>query len=231
MGIHHDFTGRQVHTPFFRVYPDAEAREADTTIISSDVGKMALQESDHSVWTLISVGPLAWKPSHGLTFGAAIGDVPKVVDIGSGRPGLPPELGSIPAGFIGAFGGETAPQGWLKCNGAAISRTAYAALFEAIGTAFGEGDGSTTFLLPDTRGVVLRGVDDGRGLDAGRVLGTYQEDCNKAHSHSIGAVVQSGYGLADESGSHLQLKTASTSSSGGPETRMKNLAVHHIIKY
>ena len=49
-----------------------------------------------------------------------------------------------PIGAILAFGGATAPAGWLLCQGQAVSRTTYAALFAAIGTAFGAGDGSTT---------------------------------------------------------------------------------------
>lgn len=63
-----------------------------------------------------------------------------------------------PIGAILAFGGATAPAGWMICNGAAISRTTYAALFAAIGTAFGAGDGSTTFNIPDLRGEFLRGA-------------------------------------------------------------------------
>jgi len=69
----------------------------------------------------------------------------------------------------------TAPSGYLKANGAAVSRTAYAALFAAIGTTFGVGDGATTFNLPDFRGEFLRGLDDGRGIDSGRTIGTSQD--------------------------------------------------------
>ena len=57
----------------------------------------------------------------------------------------------IPAGVILTFGGSTVPEGFLLCNGAAISRTTYAKLFAAIGTLYGAGDGSTTFNLPDMR--------------------------------------------------------------------------------
>jgi microcystin-dependent protein len=57
------------------------------------------------------------------------------------------------------------PAGWLLCNGAAVSRTTFAALFAAIGTAHGSGDGSTTFNLPDYRGQFLRMVDGGAGRD------------------------------------------------------------------
>jgi microcystin-dependent protein len=53
----------------------------------------------------------------------------------------------------------SAASGWLLCNGSAVSRTTYASLFDAIGTAYGAGDGSTTFNLPDLRGRVPVGVD------------------------------------------------------------------------
>jgi microcystin-dependent protein len=65
-----------------------------------------------------------------------------------------------PAGTIIAFAGATPPSGWLLCNGSAISRTTYSALFSAIGTAHGQGDGSATFNLPDYRGQFLRGRVD-----------------------------------------------------------------------
>lgn len=76
----------------------------------------------------------------------------------------------IPAGSIIAVTTSQAPVGYLKANGSAISRTAYSRLFSAIGTTYGAGDGVNTFALPDLRGVFLRGLDDGRGLDANRVL-------------------------------------------------------------
>lgn len=78
------------------------------------------------------------------------------------------------AGEMAFFARQTAPTGWLKANGALVSRTTYARLFERIGTSFGGGDGSTTFALPDLRGEFPRGWDDGRGVDTGRVFGTAQ---------------------------------------------------------
>lgn len=77
-------------------------------------------------------------------------------------------------GEVAFFGMTTPPAGWLKANGAAVSRTTYAALFAAIGTTFGSGDGSTTFNLPDLRGEFIRGWDDGRGVDSGRGFGSFQ---------------------------------------------------------
>jgi len=82
----------------------------------------------------------------------------------------------VPAGAVQAFARNTAPTSWLKADGAAVSRTTYATLFAAIGTTFGAGDGSTTFNLPDLRGEFLRGWDDGRGVDSGRIFGSAQGD-------------------------------------------------------
>lgn len=64
----------------------------------------------------------------------------------------------VPPGMILAFAGKTVPNGWLLCNGAAVSRTTYANLFQAIGTAWGAGDGSTTFNLPNFTGRVVQGT-------------------------------------------------------------------------
>lgn len=83
---------------------------------------------------------------------------------------------SIPVGTVIHVAQNTPPSGYLKANGAAVSRTTYATLYAAIGTTFGAGNGSTTFNLPDLRGEFIRGWDDGRGVDAGRVFGSAQGD-------------------------------------------------------
>jgi microcystin-dependent protein len=57
------------------------------------------------------------------------------------------------------YGGSTAPNGWLLCDGSAVSRTTYARLFSAIGTKYGSGNGSTTFNLPNFKGRVPVGLD------------------------------------------------------------------------
>lgn len=93
-------------------------------------------------------------------------------------------LTATPPGTVTTFAMNTAPTGWLKCNGAAVSRTTYAALFAAIGTTFGVGDGSTTFNLPEIRGEFVRGWDDGRGVDTGRVFGSAQTDLTETHTHT-----------------------------------------------
>lgn len=90
----------------------------------------------------------------------------------------------VPAGAVAYFAMSTAPAGWLKANGAAVSRTTYASLFAAIGTTFGGGDGSTTFNLPDLRGEFVRSWDDGRAVDTGRAFGSSQTDALQGHRHN-----------------------------------------------
>lgn len=99
-----------------------------------------------------------------------------------------------PASMIAYFSRGTAPSGWLKANGAQISRTAYAGLFAAIGTMYGAGDGFNTFNLPDLRGEFLRGWDDGRGVDASRVFATIQEQT------LLRSVTADSYGLDVDTG-------------------------------
>lgn len=84
------------------------------------------------------------------------------------------QLGDGLVGQVGFFAFSTVPTGWLKANGAAVSRTAYASLFAAIGTTWGSGDGSTTFNLPDLRGEFPRAWDDSRGIDSGRSFASAQ---------------------------------------------------------
>lgn len=73
----------------------------------------------------------------------------------SGRPDL---SALIPPGTLIHYAGRTVPSGWLICNGANVSRTDYAALFAAIGTIYGAGNGSTTFGLPNLNGRFFEGT-------------------------------------------------------------------------
>ena len=80
-----------------------------------------------------------------------------------------PSQRSVPVGTVADYAGSTAPDGWLLCYGQAVSRTTYAALFSAISTTYGSGDGSTTFNVPDARGRVRGGKDDMGGTSANRL--------------------------------------------------------------
>jgi len=142
----------------------------------------------------------------------------------------------IPVGAAMPFFGGTVHAGFLKANGAAVSRTSYAALFAEIGIIYGVGDGYTTFNLPDSRGEFLRGLDDARGVDAGRALGSWQKDVFKSHDHRYlpsGKAWVLGVGAGGNLGggsSTLALRLA-TELSGGTETRPRNLAIPFLIKY
>lgn len=71
----------------------------------------------------------------------------------------------VPTGVILAYAGTAAPSGYLLCDGSAVSRTAFASLYSVIGISHGQGDGSTTFNVPDMRGRFIRGRDAGAGRD------------------------------------------------------------------
>ena len=138
----------------------------------------------------------------------------------------------LPAGAVQYYAMNTAPSGWLKANGAAISRTTYATLFAAIGTTFGVGDGSTTFNVPDLRGEFARGWDDGRGIDTGRVFGSAQADAFKSHTHPVnihtaGSAVYTFLGIS----SGTTVTVENTNATGDTETRPRNIALLACIKF
>jgi microcystin-dependent protein len=146
----------------------------------------------------------------------------------------------VPSGTIINVAMNTAPTGYLKANGAAVSRSTYAALFSAIGSTFGVGDGSTTFNVPDLRGEFVRGWDDSRGIDGSRVFGSAQADELKAHlhdvptrgysgsasnyGHTVTSTISAGGTQTDTSG------TEETANTGGTETRPRNIALLACIK-
>ena len=158
-------------------------------------------------------------------------------------------VGPLP-GTVAHFAASSTPAGWLKCNGATVSRTAYAALFSAIGTTYGVGDGATTFALPDLRGEFLRGLDDGRGIDVSRAIGSAQTDAMQGHKHESAAYSSGGinpYGQGGSPGTLGAYFSANTlpsllsntpytdGSNGTPrtasESRPRNVAMLACIKF
>lgn len=141
-------------------------------------------------------------------------------------------IANIPVGMVDWFATETAPSGYLKCNGAQISRTTYEQLWLKIGDRFGAGNGTTTFTLPDLRGVFIRGWDDGRGIDAARAFASYQDDELKSHTHNINASGgSSGPQNAISIDSNNAVRSGQVYATGGVETRPKNVALLPCIKY
>ena len=90
-------------------------------------------------------------------------------------------------GAIQMYGGATAPKGWLLCDGSAVSRTTYAKLFEVLGTAYGEGDGSTTFNVPNLQGRFALGASANKalGVTGGEETHTLTTAEMPSHRHHI----------------------------------------------
>ena len=164
----------------------------------------------------------------------------------------------VPAGAVCSFAGTSAPDGWLVCDGAAVSRTTHAALFAQIGTAFGAGDGDATFNLPDLRDEFVR------GSSATRAVGSWEDwatGAPKAKSQDAKRLKNDGtLGIAFDAPSRANTvigfaRTGSASdpvgatvgstsildktdhdtdllgvASGDPETRPRNVALLYCIK-
>lgn len=138
--------------------------------------------------------------------------------------------GGVLPGVIAFHAKGAPPAGWIRADGAAVSRTTYARLYAEIGLVYGVGDGSTTFNVPDLRGEFLRGWDDSRGVDSGRGFGTAQSDEIASHDHKLG---YSGAGTYHPIGAGVYALDASigTGPTGGVETRPRNIALLACIKY
>jgi microcystin-dependent protein len=156
---------------------------------------------------------------------------------------------AIPPGAVMSFAMSAAPVGWLPCDGSAINRTTYSALFNVVRTIHGVGDGSNTFNVPDLRGEFIRGWAAGRdvGGQSTRVFGSTEEDEFKSHNHSItdpghvhtGGLMLFGY-TQNASGAPNFVSNQNTGSattgitinnSGGVETRPRNIALLYCIKF
>lgn len=149
-----------------------------------------------------------------------------------------------PIGEIHAFGGSVVPSGYLLCNGQAVSRTEYSELFAVIGTAYGKGDNSTTFNVPDLReavpkGAGLSGKSNNHYDSDGVALGEFIEDRIQDHRHEVSVIPQSGGSqyIAGCSGGAISKSltdyvdtTIVTSTRKGVTTEVKAVGVNYIIK-
>jgi len=158
---------------------------------------------------------------------------------------------AVPSGAVFYFAANSAPTGYLEANGAAISRTTYAALFAVVGTTFGVGDGSSTFNLPDLRGEFLRGWDNGKGTDSGRNFGSSQTDSTALPNTPFGTSNPGNHNHSYDGGDRQNIQSGGTSqpfsqggnttggagahthtiTGGDPETRPRNIALLACIKY
>ena len=148
----------------------------------------------------------------------------------------------VPIGAVFHFAASTAPIGYLKCNGDTVtdgvgtvqSVTAnFSALYAVLSSTYG-----APGKLPDLRGEFIRGWDDGRGIDAGRVFGSFQDHQLQLHSHGNGAIHPGGGTEQEQTGApnnftafNVQTTTSGTTGTFGTETRPRNIALLACIKY
>lgn len=235
------------------------ALDGDITVTIADdvaavIGKaeMALQKSD--------VGDLAFKNRIAVTDIAAAQKPTDAAFLRGDGVWAAPQISAasvLPARLVVAFAMQTPPEGWLACDGAHVSRATYAALFHAIGTLYGNGDGRATFKLPDLRGEFIRGWDNGRGVDPDRFFGLRQGDTVQRMYGTVGTkdgqnafdVFTSANGVFDiDRNAHIgkraypqtiDVNDASTAivfdnarvAKTSSETRPRNIALLYCIKY
>lgn len=156
---------------------------------------------------------------------------------------LAPLRGGVPTGAMSMWGAAAAPTAWLLCDGAAVSRTTFAALFAVISTTYGVGDGSTTFNVPNMQGVVPRGAGSqtiNARSKAGPALGATQEDQLQGHVHQtpMSALNPGGNSAVNTfrvGGVNTDISGPTTDGTNGTprtgtETRASALGVNFIIK-
>lgn len=177
-------------------------------------------------------------------------------DPGTGRVWTPWESAStVAVGSIHWFSASIAPTGYVKADGSLLSRTTYPALYSYAASsgsfvaeaswstfngAYSSGDLTTTFRVPDLRGEFIRGWDNGRGVDAGRPIGSFQGDLLRDHTHPYnnGSNNNGGGGNGGYSGTGNILNQNTNAATtggvngglGGAETRPRNVALLPCIK-
>jgi len=136
----------------------------------------------------------------------------------------------MPAGSVIAWAGASAPAGWLQADGAAINRTTYAALFAVCGTAFGNGDGSSTFNLPnlDDRVIIGDGANNTRGAQTGALAATSKITTDSGAASPVVGTIEVSTGAKDAGG-----VTVVNSVTGGGHTHtatIPSVCMFYIIK-
>lgn len=156
--------------------------------------------------------------------GSLIADTPaQVSDLG------------LPVGTIVSYAGATVPTGWLLCDGSAINRATYSTLFTAIGTAYGVGDGVTTFELPDMRGRFPFGkATAGTGSTLGAEFGSIDHThTGPSHSHTIAEQAAGVTGAASTGTTSVPSATVAVQSGAGTtvatDTHTHTLAHTHSV--
>ena len=167
----------------------------------------------------------------------ATGALPTAITVSSANMVTATAQALLPAGAVMPFAMNSAPAGWLAADGAAVSRSTYAALFAAVGTAHGVGDGSTTFNVPDLRGIFVRGSGSQTisGKTYNKTFATKEQDAVITHTHEY-ATRTSTFGAASgaNGGAFIgtsTLETGSMNPAGAVETSPANIALLYCIKF
>lgn len=150
------------------------------------------------------------------------------------------QASALPVGTMVGFPLNKIPPGFLEIDGSVKSIAVYPDLAAFLGTAFNKGDeGTGNFRLPESRGEFLRGWDHGRGVDAGRLIGSFQADLIKQHVHDMSAIATTTVNVGISGGANYSAATGDNGASGvatrinttgGTETRPRNLAVMWCLK-
>lgn len=128
-------------------YAPEQYTGADLFVVAAPGTTNLIQVGTSSVYTTLD-----WRKETAIGAGSRSALVTAVAAL------VQPTVAGVATGTIQYFAMASVPSGWLDCDGSAVSRTTYADLFAVIGEDYGAGDGSTTFNVPDLRGLFLRGV-------------------------------------------------------------------------
>lgn len=173
--------------------------QSNTSIAANmDAGSLLMRNlTPNSTFALTLAPPAAMGANFTITLPTPPGTTALLSMDSSGTIATQPLNTLVPPGIISPYAGTSAPSGYLFCDGSAQSRTTYSALFGVIGTAYGIGNGSTTFNIPDLRGMFLRGVSGASGNDpdagsrtatnggnAGNAVGSVQTSGFTSHNHT-----------------------------------------------
>jgi microcystin-dependent protein len=203
------------------------------------IGRSANTTGDVADITASATGQVLRYSGSTIGFGAV-----ELADADAVTGQLPATNGGVPTGALLPFAGSSAPTGYLICDGSAVSRATYAALFAVTGTTYGTGDGSTTFNLPDLRrrvpmgagGTSVSGPANTLGATGGAETHTLSTAEMPAHTHTSAwyfASSASGGGFASPAAFNAAGTAFNTSStgSGGAHTNVQpSIVLNYIIK-
>lgn len=212
---------------------------SDNTIVNADINTAANIQSDKLNLTAINQN-IANTGTFANTGNAT---VTGTLTVSSTVTANSVTYATLPAGAIAMWGTNTAPDGWLICDGTAVSRTTYSGLFAVIGTTYGTGDGSTTFNLPNVKGKNVIGRDssiaafDTLAETGGEQTHTMTTAELVAHTHDLSLKSVNSGGTAqipqdsDGTGATTTDTTASTGSSTAFNVLDPYIILNFIIKY